>query len=156
MNLYYLCLHGTYTFMNVKICMDVAQTRLYSFTTTLHFIATPASLSSAQASEQPPSCHQSFQLTDHPGVACHVQTATATCLPHAHCCHAGHPLLQNHSCPHWPHREARPLVLVVLVKNGRVELPARNKVIRQQELHTGRVLGRSRTTWSPQHAPSAS
>ncbi len=37
----------------------------------------------AALSEQPPSCHQSFQLTDHPGVACHAQrpqTATATGL----------------------------------------------------------------------------
>ncbi len=49
-------------------------------------------------SEQPPSCHQSFQLTDHPGVACHVPTATARCLPHAHCCHACYPLLKCHSC----------------------------------------------------------
>ena len=49
--------------------------------------------------EQPPSLHQSFQLTDHPGVACHAQTATATGSPHTHCCHAGHPLLQCHSCP---------------------------------------------------------
>ena len=46
----------------------------------------------ASPSEQPPSCHQSFQLTDHPGVACHVQTATATGLPHTHCCHACHQL----------------------------------------------------------------
>ncbi len=50
-------------------------------------------------SEQPPSCHQSSQLTDHPGAACHVQTATATGLPHTHCCHAGHPLLLCHRCP---------------------------------------------------------
>ena len=33
----YLYVHGTYTFMNVNICMDTIQTRLYSFTTTLHF-----------------------------------------------------------------------------------------------------------------------
>ena len=39
----------------VNICMDIVQTRLYSFTTTLHFpsgpisFVTPASLSSAQA-----------------------------------------------------------------------------------------------------------
>ena len=50
----YLYVSGTYTFMNVNICMDTVQTRLYSFTTTLHFpsclisLATPASLSSAQ------------------------------------------------------------------------------------------------------------
>ena len=52
-----LYVDGTYTFMNVNICMDIVQTRLYSFTTTLHFpsgpisFATPASLqvSSAQA-----------------------------------------------------------------------------------------------------------
>ena len=29
-------------------------------------------------SEQLPSCHQSSQLTDHPGAACHAQIATAT------------------------------------------------------------------------------
>ena len=51
----HLYVHGTYTFMNVYICMYVTQTRLYSFTTTLHFpsgpisLATPASLSSEQA-----------------------------------------------------------------------------------------------------------
>jgi hypothetical protein len=30
--------------------------------------------------EQPPSTPKSDPLTDHPGAACHVQTATATCL----------------------------------------------------------------------------
>ncbi len=45
------------------------------------------------------SWHQSFQLTGHPGAACHAQTATATGSPHTHCCHASHPLLQCHSCP---------------------------------------------------------
>ena len=34
----------------------------------------------AAPSEQPPSCHQSFQLTDHPGVACHSQSSTAKVL----------------------------------------------------------------------------
>ena len=38
----------------------------------------------AAPSEQPPSLHQSFQQTDHPGVACHAQTATATGSPHTH------------------------------------------------------------------------
>ena len=53
-DLIYLYVHGTYTFMNVNICMGTVQTRLYSFTNTLHFpsgpisLATPASLSSAQ------------------------------------------------------------------------------------------------------------
>ena len=54
----YLYVHGTYKVMNLSICIDMVQTRLYSFTTTLHFpsgpislaSATPASLSSAQAS----------------------------------------------------------------------------------------------------------
>ncbi len=34
-------------------------------------------------SEQPPSCHQSSQLKDHPGAACHdhIVTATSTGLP---------------------------------------------------------------------------
>ncbi len=54
--------------------------------------------SSAHA-EQHPSIQQSSWLTDHPGAAWHVQTATATGLPHTHCCHAGHPLLHCHSCP---------------------------------------------------------
>jgi hypothetical protein len=50
----YLYVHGTYTFMYVDRCMDIVKTRLYSFTTTLHFpssqfsLATPASLSFAQ------------------------------------------------------------------------------------------------------------
>ena len=53
--MHYLYVHCTYTFMNVNICMDMVQTRMYRFTTTLHFpsrpisLATPASLSSAQA-----------------------------------------------------------------------------------------------------------
>ncbi len=50
----YLYVHGTYMFMHVKICMDTVQTRLYSFSATLHFpsgpisLATPVSLSSSQ------------------------------------------------------------------------------------------------------------
>jgi hypothetical protein len=32
----------------------------------------------AAPSEQPFSWHQSFQSKDHPGAACHAQTATAT------------------------------------------------------------------------------
>ncbi len=48
-------IHGTYTFMNIYICMYQDMTHLYSFKTTLHFpsgqisLATPASLSSLQA-----------------------------------------------------------------------------------------------------------
>ncbi len=51
----YLYVYGTYTFMTVNLCMNIGQTRLYSFTTTLHFpsgpisLATPARLSSVQA-----------------------------------------------------------------------------------------------------------
>ncbi len=48
--------------------------------------------------EQHPSCHKSPQLTDHPGAACHVQSATATGLPHTHCSLTIHPLRQCHSC----------------------------------------------------------
>jgi hypothetical protein len=115
----YASVHGTYTFINVNVCLYMVQTRLYHITTTLHSPSGPnageSQLSAGSTpSEQPPSCHQSFQLTDHPGVACHVQTATASGLPHTHCCHAGHQLLQ---CP--AHLEGRPLVLVVLVRNGR-------------------------------------
>ncbi len=33
----YLYVHGTYMFMYVNRCMDIIQTRLYSFKTTLHF-----------------------------------------------------------------------------------------------------------------------
>ncbi len=53
-DLIYLYVHGTYTFMHVKIHMDTVQTRLYSFSTTLHFpsgpisLVTPVSLSSTQ------------------------------------------------------------------------------------------------------------
>ncbi len=58
--LIYLYVHGTYNFMNVNICMDVVQTRLQSFTTTLHFpsaqgpisLVTSASLSSKSAQAQ--------------------------------------------------------------------------------------------------------
>ena len=34
--LIYLYVHCTYTFMNINICMDMVQTCLYRFTTTLH------------------------------------------------------------------------------------------------------------------------
>ncbi len=50
----YLYVHCTYTCIDVNICLDTVQTRLCSFTTTLHFpsgpisLATPASLSSEQ------------------------------------------------------------------------------------------------------------
>ncbi len=56
----HLYVHGTHTgtFMNVNLCMDIIQTRLYKFTTTLHFpslacqirlaTVTLASLSSTQ------------------------------------------------------------------------------------------------------------
>ncbi len=53
-DLIYLYLHSTDMFINVNICMDTVQTRLYSISTTLHFpsgpiiLATPTSLSSAQ------------------------------------------------------------------------------------------------------------
>ncbi len=98
----------------------MVQTRLYSITSTFHFpsgptsLATPASLNSAQeplllSSMSPP-------LRDHPSAACLVQTATATGLPHTHCCHAGHPLLQCHSCP----QGSQILVLAVRVRNGMV------------------------------------
>ncbi len=53
----------------------------------------------ASPSEQPPFCHMSPALTDHPSAACLVQTATATGLPHKHCCSAGNPLLHCHRCP---------------------------------------------------------
>jgi hypothetical protein len=50
-----LYVHCTYTCIDVNKCLDTVQTRLYSFTTTIYFpsgpisLATPASLSSAQA-----------------------------------------------------------------------------------------------------------
>ncbi len=53
-DLIFLYVHSTYFCMDVNICIDTVQTRLYSSTTTLHFssgpisLATPASLSSAQ------------------------------------------------------------------------------------------------------------
>ncbi len=49
-----LYVHCTYTCIDVNICLDTVQTRLCSFTTTLHFpsgpinLAMPVSLSSAQ------------------------------------------------------------------------------------------------------------
>ena len=52
----FLYIHGTYTYLNIYICTYHVYTRSYSFTTTRHFLsgpislATPASLSSAQAS----------------------------------------------------------------------------------------------------------
>jgi hypothetical protein len=53
----YICMYivqSTYICMDVKTCLDIVQTRLCSFTTTLHFplglisLATQASLNSAQ------------------------------------------------------------------------------------------------------------
>jgi hypothetical protein len=72
----------------------------------------------AAPSELPPSWHQSFQLTDHPGAACHIQIATATGSPHTNCCHACHPLLQSHRFPQ-ESQTSGPVVLAVLVRNGR-------------------------------------
>ncbi len=107
-----LYVHCTYMYINVNICLDTVQTRLCMFTTTLHF---PSRLNlpdqpcdaggesqlraGAAPSELPSSWHQPFQSTDHPGAACHAQTATATVSPRMHCCQACHPLLQCHSCP---------------------------------------------------------
>ncbi len=48
---FFLYVHSTYTVMNVNICMDVLQTRLYSFTTTLHFPSGPISLDATSASQ---------------------------------------------------------------------------------------------------------
>ncbi len=119
--IYILYVACTYMFMNTYICMYIIHTHEYMLifmwtlhmhvgaaSTTLHFpsgpisLATQASVNTVQEQllfEQPPSWHQSFQLTDHPGVACHAQTAADTGSPHTNCCHAGHPLLQCHSCP---------------------------------------------------------
>ncbi len=115
--------------------------------------------SGAAPSEQPSSCHQSFQLTDHPAVACHGQTATATGLPHTHCSHAGHLLLQCHSCPErnqtscagctceeWLGSSYQPGT------RGSVELCPPYWLL---EPNTGRVLAWAQTTWSLQHAPLA-
>ncbi len=77
-------------------------------------------LAGATPSELPSSWHQSFQSTDHPGAACHAQTATATVSPHMHCCQAFHPLLQCHSCPKNTGKpDLWPLVLAILVRTGR-------------------------------------
>ena len=93
-----LCIHGTYTYLNIYIYLYVAC--LYAFIQLHNHTSFPirpdqpcdAGESQLRAgsspSEQPPSCHQSSQLIDHPGAACHVQTATATRLPHTHCCHS--------------------------------------------------------------------
>ncbi len=110
------------------------------------------------------SLHQSFQvqLTDHwhPGVACLTQTVTVTGLPpsHTHCCQAGHPLLQCHRLTA-AHLEARPLVLAVLVRNGRGQVTSQEQGDQWNSVHhigcwnhiqgiTGRVLARAHTTWS--------
>jgi hypothetical protein len=107
--------HGTYMFMNVNKCMDVVLTRLCSFTTPLLIrpdqprVACESQLRAGSApSEQPSSWHQSFQPTDHPGTDCHVQTATATCLPHTHSCYCVTPAMRCCSVTA-AHREARPL-----------------------------------------------
>ena len=54
--LIYLYVDGTYTFMNVNICMHIVQTRLYSFTTTLHFPSGPICFAT-QVSLQVSSAH---------------------------------------------------------------------------------------------------
>ena len=113
----------------------------------------------AAPSEQPPSLHQSFQLTDHPGVACHAQTATATGSPHTHCCHAGHPLLQCHSCPQGSQTSCAGCTgeewLVSSYQPGTRGSEVLYPPYWLLEPHTGRVLAWAHTTWSPQHAPSA-
>jgi len=129
-------------YINVNICLDTVQTRLCMFTTTLHFPSRPnlpdqpcdaggesQLRAGAAPSELPSSWHQSFQSTDHPGAACHAQTATATVSPRTHCCQACHPLLQCHSCPKNTGKpDLWPLVLAILVRTyqpglrGSVEL----------------------------------
>jgi hypothetical protein len=111
-----LYVHGTYMFTNVNICMDndghstdtSTQPEHHNHSSLPSHIrsnqpckASESQLSSSGSapSEKPPSCHQTPQLTYHPGVAYHIQTASATGLPHTHCCHNCHPLLQCHSCP---------------------------------------------------------
>ena len=77
----------------------------------------------AAPSEQPSSWHQSFQSTDHPGAACHTQTATATGSPHTLCCHASHPLLQCHSCS----QGSQTTCAVVLLRNDRGQVTSQEQ-----------------------------
>ncbi len=86
----------------------------------------PAILSSFTPTDQPPSCHQSPQLTNHPGAACHIQTTTAA-QPRVHLTRIAATLAIRCCSVTAAHWEGRSLVLAVLVRNCRVELPARNK-----------------------------
>ena len=94
----------TYTYIQ---CTDTVSTCMYFVHNHTSFPIRPyqpCHAGESQLRAQPipfklhPSCHQSPQLTDHPGAACHVQIATATGSPHTHCCHTFHLHLQCHSC----------------------------------------------------------
>ncbi len=122
-----LYVHCTYTCIDVNTCLESnfglctdTSVQLHNHTSFPIRPDQPCDAGESQLragaapSEQPSSWHQSFQLTDHPGVACLAQTATATGSPHTHCC----PAVRCCSVTA-AHREARPLVLAVLVRNGR-------------------------------------
>jgi hypothetical protein len=75
------------------------------------------------------------------------------------CCHAGHPLLQCHSCPEGSQFSCAGCTgeewsgsSYLLGTRGSVELCPPYWLL---EPHTGKGLAWAHTTWSPQHAPSA-
>ncbi len=120
----YASVHGADRFMTVNTCMYIVQTRLYSFTTTLHFpsgpisLATPASLSSAQAPFLQSCLLPVFRLLNWQTTKVWLATSKLpqprvylihiASTPATRCCSV--------TAAHW---EARPLVLAVLVRNGR-------------------------------------
>ncbi len=75
----YLYVHGTYKCMYISICMDMVPNHTsFPIRPDQPCDAGESQLrAEAAPSEQPPSWHQSLQLTDHLGVACHPKTATA-------------------------------------------------------------------------------
>ena len=103
---------------------------------------------------QHPSCHQSPQLTDHPGAACHVQIATATGSLHTHCCHAFHLHLQCHSCLQGSQNSCACCTceewLGLSYQPGTRGSGELCPPCWLQEPHEGKVSGRAHTTWSPQ------
>ncbi len=80
----------------------------------------PLSLFSSSSKSRPHS--------NHPGVACHTQSSTATCWPHTRCCHTYLPSEVVESAQ--PKGKTEPLCLLNLCGIVGVELPARNNGMR--------------------------
>ena len=118
-----LSVHCTYTCIDVNICLNTVQTRVCNFITTLHFpsgpisLATPASLSSAQEPLLLSSRLPCTSLFNRQTTQAWLATPKLP-QPRVHLIHiAATPAIPCCSVTA-AHREARPLMLAVLVRNG--------------------------------------